>query len=130
MFLAATAAIIVSGCNSHADHSGKDISPEFGYQYSDTLVGTVQKACEPDQVGEKITFIGLTTPNPTIAFSGTGTTSPMTILGESEDYITLQLFTGHSTDTFCIQKKTGLFSRAYTGNITGPYAGASVGSCK
>jgi len=106
------------------------ISPSPGFIYSDTLTGTVVRSTARKDIGEQITFIGLITPSPRVAFSGTGGTSPMKILGETDGIITIQLFTGHSIDTFVIDKKTGLFSRSYSGTSSGSYAGAAIGTCK
>jgi hypothetical protein len=106
------------------------ISPSPGFIYADTLTGAILRSSATKDIGEQITFIGLTTSNPRVAFSGTGGTSPMKVMAETAGLITIQLFTGHSIDTFIIDKRSGIFSRSYRGTSLGQYAGASIGRCK
>ncbi len=125
------AVTVVSGCKPQAaELDSKGISPSPSFAYSDTLTGTIVRSTRPKDVGERVTFIGLTTQSPRVSFPGSGGTSPMKILGQTDGIITIQLFTGHSIDTFIIDKKTGLFSRSYSGTSSGPYAGAAIGTCK
>jgi hypothetical protein len=103
-----------------------------GFLFASTLSGTIIKSTSIKDVGEKITFIDLLSSSPRVNFSGTGVTSPMEKLNETEDIIILQLFTGGSFDTFIINKKSGLFTRSYCGEMPGGglYSGCAIGVCK
>jgi hypothetical protein len=130
LFAAGALAVYYADRRQRTELDSTGISPSPGFIYSDTITGTIIRASAPKDVGEQITFIGLSTASPRVAYSGTGSTSPMKILGETDGLITLQLYTGHSLDTFIIDKKTGLFSRAFSGTSFGAYAGGAIGTCR
>jgi hypothetical protein len=127
----AAAALAVAGCSPvTSDAQADGIVPHEGFVFGDTLTGTIVKATDPKQVGQEVTFTGLKTSSPKVAFMASGGVSPMEVLGETDALITIQLFSGTSIDTFAINKETGVFSRAYGGHYGGAYAGGAVGVCK
>lgn len=122
-------------CGRHhrpADLDTKDIEPTPGFLFTDTMSGTILKSTNAESIGEKLTFIGLSSSSPRVNFYGTGVTSPMQKLNETEHSVVLQLFTGGSFDTFIINKKSGLFTRTYCGTMPGDdlYSGCAIGICK
>jgi hypothetical protein len=125
------------GCNSKPKSVGKidpitgfddsGIEPFRTYVFGPVLTGVVSKSVVEENVGQIITFTGLTSPTPRVSFSTSSGDSPMQVIFNNELEIGLQLNTGGSLDSFIIDKKKGLFARTWSGRI---FAGASVGACK
>ncbi len=111
---------------------GNSIQGDSSFTMSENLSCTILTSSSGDEVSRKISFINLGGNEPKVLFSDTGTTSPLTTVHTSDDTVTLQLVASGSgsTDTFVIDKKTGIFSRAVAGSFAGVYAIASKGNCK
>lgn len=109
-----------------------DIQGEPSFTMSENLSCTILTSSSGDDINRKISFINLGGNEPKVLFSDTGATSPLTKVHTSDDTVTLQLVASGSgsTDTFVIDKKTGIFSRAAAGSFAGVYATASKGNCK
>lgn len=109
-----------------------DIQGESTFRMSENVACTILTSSSGDEINRKLSFINLDGDEPKVLFSDTGTTSPLTKVYTSDETITLQLVASGSgsTDTFVIDKKTGIFSRAAAGSLAGVYATASKGNCK
>lgn len=116
-------------CSKKLDSSSL---PENGqFIMTDNLMCKILVGSDRNKTGNKITLMGLLSEKPKVKY-GSGATSPMQKVFESESTLTIQLIasgTG-SVDTFVINKKTGHFSNAVAGSLAGVYSYAAVGACK
>lgn len=133
IILIGSALIFVSACKPSSKEITLDPSTlgEPGFVMSDNLMGTLIKSSSHDQIGDKVTFVGLNSNQPKVVFES-GTTSPLQKIYESERTLTLILVAlgSGSIDSFVIDKKTGKFARVTAGNVYGVYATAAVGTIK
>lgn len=123
--------VVIGGCDAGRINLA-DVEGHSDFLLSDNLMGTVLKASAREDVGEKLTFVGLNTADPRVVFGGTGGNQPFTKVYETEKVVTLLwVATGTgSVDAFVIDKETGKFARAAAGKFGGIYASASVGLCR
>lgn len=107
------------------------IKGESSFYLTANLSCQILESSSQDEVGRQISFINLNTDEPNVLF-GEGGTSPMKKIYETDDTLVIQLVASGSgsVDTFVIDKKTGLFSRAAAGSFLGVYSIASKGNCK
>jgi hypothetical protein len=101
------------------------------FQMSNNMMGTILQSSDREEIGHKVSFIGLNTNEPKVLYES-GVTSPLQRIYESDRTLTLQIVasgTG-SVDTFVIEKKTGKFARAAAGSLAGVYASAGLGTLK
>lgn len=85
---------------------------------------TILQSSEGAKIGQRISFIGLTTVNPKVLFE-TGVTSPIRKEFESENALTSVLVasgTG-SVDSLVLDKLTGKFARI---EVAAPFLGESI----
>ncbi|PIZ66812.1 hypothetical protein CO051_00590 [Candidatus Roizmanbacteria bacterium CG_4_9_14_0_2_um_filter_39_13] len=108
-----------------------NIKEEPTFYMTDNIACQILESSSQDEIGRQISFINLNTDEPKVLF-GEGGTSPMEKVHETGDTLVVQLIASGSgsVDTFVIDKKTGLFSRAATGSFLGVYSIASKGNCK
>jgi hypothetical protein len=122
-----------SACRSPSSEISLDSATpgEPSFVMSDNLMGTLVKSSSRDEVGDKVTFVGLKSNKPKVVFENGGT-SPLQKVFESESTLTVILVASGSgsIDAFVIDKKTGKFSRVTAGNVDGVYASAAVGTIK
>ena len=111
--------------------SENNIKEEPTFYMTDNIACQILESSSQDEIGRQISFINLNTDEPKVLF-GEGGTSPMEKVHETGDTLVVQLIASGSgsVDTFVIDKKTGLFSRAATGSFLGVYSIASKGNCK
>ena len=111
---------------------GKVVTSNDGFVMKDNLMCTIEQSYDRQERGYKIALIDLQTTSPRVLYSGTGETSSMAKLWESDKTLAIQLVataTG-SVETIVIEKKTGRFSRAAAGSLAGVYSYAQLGSCR
>lgn len=108
-----------------------NIEAEPTFYMSANLACKIIESSSKDKIGRQISFINLNSDEPKVLF-GEGGSSPMKKIYETDDTLVVQLIASDSgsVDTFVIDKKTGLFSRAASGSFLGVYAIASRGNCK
>ena len=113
---------------------GKQLSAHPDFAMGDNLMCTILQSSQRGKVGQKISFIGLTTVNPKVLFES-GVTSPIRKEFESENTLTSVLVasgTG-SVDSLVLDKLTGKFARI---EVAAPFLGesisavASLGACR
>lgn len=123
----------MSACRSPSSEISLDSAQpgEPSFVMGDNLMGTLVKSSSRDEVGDRVTFVGLKSNKPKVVFE-TGGTSPLQKVFESESTLTVILVASGSgsIDAFVIDKKTGKFSRVTAGNVGGVYASAAVGTIK
>jgi hypothetical protein len=102
------------------------------YQMAENLACRIEASSHKADVGQTISLLALASEKPKVLFSGTGLTSPMQKLFESDETLVVQVVASASgsTDTIVLNKKSGTFARSTAGNFVGVYASAEVGSCK
>jgi hypothetical protein len=110
----------------------KAVTSNGGFVMKDNLMCTIEQSYDRQERGYKIALIDLQTTSPRVLYSGTGETSSMVKLWESDKTLTIQLLataTG-SVETIVLEKKTGRFSRAAAGSLADIYSYAQLGSCR
>ena len=125
-------ASLVAGLLMITVFPGKAATPDSGFVMKDNLMCTIEQSYDRRERGHKIALIDLQTTSPRVLYSGSGETSSMAKLWESDKTLTIQLVavaTG-SVETIVIEKKTGRFSRAAAGSLTDVYSYAQLGSCR
>jgi len=112
-------------------HDSSNLPVNDQFIMTDTLMCTVMNSSDREEIGERITLMGLTTKYPS-AKHESGVTSPMKKVFESESTLTIQLIASGSgsVDVFVIDKKNGHFSRAEAGSLAGVYSASSLGICR
>lgn len=121
--------ILLSSCSDSLDE--KKILPNPLFIMSDNLMGTILQSSSKDEIGKKVSFIGLNSDSPKVLFES-GMTSPLEKVFESKETMSLILVASGSggIDGFVIDKTSGKFSRVSAGSMLGVYSTASLGICK
>jgi hypothetical protein len=123
---------LVVGLLMTAVFPGKVVTSNGGFVMKDNLMCTIEQSYDRRELGHKIALIDLQTTSPRVLYSGTGETSSMAKLWESDKTLTIQVVataTG-SVETIVVEKKTGRFSRAAAGSLADVYSYAQLGSCR
>jgi hypothetical protein len=105
-------------------------APEF--MMADAMTCIIETSSNPDEIGRKISFTGLTTASPLAIFES-HIRSSMVKLFESDKTLVMQLVAtiSGSVDTIVIDKLTGRFAHTAAGSfLAGVHAIAETGSCR
>jgi len=124
---------LLSGCGFSGNSLENDIKGYESYYYKENLTCEIINSSSDDDINRSLTFTGLNSESPEVIFSDTGTTSPLIIIYDADDLIVLQLVASMSgsTDTFHINKTSGVFARTSGGSFMDTvYALASKGRCE
>ncbi len=129
----AIALLSLAGCSLTTDKvDSYEPSGNPNFQMFDNLSCRIAASSHRADVGQTVSLLALTSEKPKVLFSGSGVTSPMQKLFESDDTLVIQVVASASgsTDTVVLNKKNGTFARSSAGNFAGVYASAGIGSCK
>lgn len=128
-FVVLCSLVLLTACSRPLNE--KQIPPNPSFLMSDNLMGTILQSSDRNEIGKKVSFIGLKSDQPKALFES-GVTSPLKKVFESEETISLILVASGSgsLEGFVIDKKTGKFSRISAGSFFGVYSTASLGVCK
>ena len=127
------AVLSLAGCSLTADKvDSYEPSGNPNFQMADNLSCRIEASSHKADIGQTISLLALTSEKPKVLFSGSGGTSPMQKLFESDDTLVVQLVASisGSTDTVVLNMKNGTFARSTAGNFAGVSASAGIGSCK